>query len=131
MRNAIVNLFGLSVFVCSCNVFAVEKVELSVDKCKGKAVVEVVTFSVNTHVSAAQLIAAASKINSDLAKQAGFISRDLAYNKAGEWVDIIHWRNLASAESAAQNMMENEKAGEFFSLIDQSKMKMVHYCVAK
>ena len=131
MKSVMVKLFGLSVLVCSTSAFAVDKIEPSADKCKGKAVVEIVSFAVNTGVSEAQLIAAANNINADLAKQAGFISRNLAYDKAGEWVDIIHWRNLVSAESAAQHMMQNEKAGEFFALIDQSKMKMVHYCAAK
>lgn len=131
MKSVMVKLFGLSVLVYSSAVFAAEKVEPSADKCKGKAVVEIVTFTVNSGVSETQLIAAANKINADLAKQAGFISRNLAYDKAGEWVDIIHWRNLASAESAAQHMMQNEKVGEFFALIDQSKMKMAYYCAAK
>ncbi len=131
MKSVMVKLLSVSMFVCSSGVFAAEKVEPSADQCKGKAVIEVVSFAVNAGVSEAQLIAAANQINADLAKQAGFISRNLAYDKVGEWVDIIHWRNLASAESAAQHMMQNEKAGEFFALIDQNKMKMVHYCAVK
>lgn len=131
MRVVVVKLFCVSALMCSSCVLAAEKVKPLVDKCKGGVTVEVVTFALNVGVSESQLVNAAYKINADLAKQPGFISRNLAFDKKGEWVDIIHWRNLASAEAAAQNMMQNEKAGEFFSLIDQNKMKMVHYCAAK
>lgn len=131
MKSIMVKLFSLCVLVYSSNILAADKLEPSADKCSGKPVIEVVTFAVNAGVNEKQLLAAANKINSDLEKQAGFISRNIAFDKTGEWVDIIHWRNLASAESAAKNMMQNEKAVEFFSLIDQNKMKMVHYCAAK
>lgn len=131
MKSVMVKLFSLCVLVYSSNVLAADKLESSADKCSGKPVIEIVTFAVNAGVNEKQLLVAADKINSDLAKQAGFISRSLAFDKTGEWVDIIHWRDLASAEAAAQHMMQNEKAGEFFSLIDQNKMKMVHYCAAK
>lgn len=98
------------------------------DKCLGKPVIELVTFSVNKGVTDAQIKLAAKNVTPSLKKLSGFKSRSFVHDQNGKWVDIVYWENIKSALSASESMMKNEMALSFFSLINQKDMNMMHLC---
>ncbi len=105
-----------------------ESVKTPGNKCSGKPVVEIVIFNVNKGVTNEQVQLASKNIMPDIKEMKGFESRELITNKEGKWVDIVHWSSLESALAASQLMMKNKNALSFFSLIDQNRMSMMHFC---
>lgn len=126
MKTFVVNL--VSLFLSGVTTIAMAE-SRGAENCKVGTVVEVVSFSLQKGLAEAEFLVESNGINSELAKQAGFISRQIAVDERGEWIDIVKWRSLESAKIAADQMMANPKAAKFFSSIDQSTIKMVHYCL--
>lgn len=94
-----------------------------------KMVMEVVTFRANSGINVKEMSDAAQAINPWLETQPGFISRRLGINHDGNWIEVISWRNMESAEAASANMMRAEGAGAFMDAIDKSSITMHHYDV--
>jgi len=81
--------------------------------------VEWAPFIINEGISDQQLIAAADQVNSlFLAKQAGFIKRELIKKSATEYADIIHWQTKADAVSAGEKVFNCAECNEYFKLMN-------------
>lgn len=89
--------------------------------------IEVVIFKAKTGVTDSQLQAAASAITPILSAMPGFIRRDLGESEGGDYMDVIHWQDLAAAEAAAEKVMTIAQCVAFFDLIDQSQMQFMHF----
>ena len=87
---------------------------------------EMVEFRGKEGVSSAEMLDKASRLHGVLADMDGFIERHLAQGDDGKWVDLVYWRDLASARAAADAVMKIPAAQEFFALIDQESMRFVH-----
>ena len=89
--------------------------------------IEVVIFRANSGVSDSQLQTAALAVTPILKKMPGFISREFGASEDGQYIDVVHWKDLPSAKSAAEKVMGIPLCGEFFNLIDQTQMQFMHF----
>jgi hypothetical protein len=89
--------------------------------------IEVVIFKARSGVSESQLQTAALAITPILKEMPGFISREFGTSENGQYIDIVHWKDLPSAKAAAEKVMGIPKCGEFFGLIDQNQMQFMHF----
>ncbi len=96
--------------------------------CNDKPVVEVVTFSLATSSVVTDLRVSAAAVDKELRKMPGFKSRRLMQSDGSGWVDMVQWKNLSSAKSAAQKMQDNPVALAFFAHIDPASVTINYYC---
>lgn len=89
--------------------------------------IEVVVFRAKTGITPEQLKSAALAVTSVLSSMPGFIAREFGASEDGQFVDIVHWKDIASAERAAEKVISIPVCGEFFGLIDQSQMQFMHF----
>ena len=89
--------------------------------------IEVVIFKAKPGVSDSQLRTAALAVTPILKEMPGFISREFGTSEDGQYIDIVHWKDLPSAKTAAEKVMKIPKCGEFFGLIDQNQMQFMHF----
>ncbi|MNQ27704.1 hypothetical protein D3C85_409660 [compost metagenome] len=93
-----------------------------------KPVIEVVTLSLKKGVSYAEFAPVDSAVGSEhVAHQPGFISREAAAGKDGEWLVIVHWRSVADADASMASFSSAPAAQKFVSLINPATMVMKRY----
>ena len=88
-------------------------------------IIEVVWFKANSKVTEAQLATAAQGLAPVLAARDGFIGRELAHD-GEQWVDIVHWRDLAAAQAASEAVVAIPACQRFFAMIDHDSLRMLH-----
>lgn len=89
--------------------------------------IELVVFSAKAGVTDAELKAAALSISPILEKMPGYLSREFGASGDGQYVDIVCWKDPASAKTAAQQAVNIPECQKFFTLIDQNKMQFSHF----
>lgn len=89
--------------------------------------IEVVIFRTKSGVSDSQLQTAALAVTPILKEMPGLISREFGTSEDGQYLDVVHWKDLPSAKAAAEKVMGIPKCGEFFGLIDQDQMQFMHF----
>lgn len=95
-------------------------------------VIELAQFKAKLGVSDAQVLAASQEAHDGfLAKQKGYVSRELLKSSEGEWVDIVHWETMEDAQAAMNSFMVHQSTKKFGEVIDPSSIKMMHLEVAK
>lgn len=95
-------------------------------------VIELAQFKAKPGVSDEEVLAASQEAHDGfLAKQKGYVSRELTKSSEGEWVDIVHWETMEDAQAAMQNFMGSPSTKKFVEIIDDSSVKMMHLGVAK
>lgn len=93
-----------------------------------KPVIEVVTLTLKNGVSYAEFAPVDKAVGSEhVARQPGFISRESAAGKNGEWLVIVHWRSVADADASMASFSSAPAAQKFVSLIDPATMVMKRY----
>lgn len=92
-------------------------------------IIEVVQFKTKKGISEKELMAAALAIEPVLEKLKGFIKRSFAKSQDDEWLDMVYWIDLESAEHPAEEVQKNDKCLAFFALIDEKTMRFKHYQV--
>ncbi len=90
-------------------------------------VLEVVEFYQTKQSSKEGFLAAAQKALSFAKSLEGFISTELAQDGDGKYINVVKWRDMECAKSAAQNFMTYAEVQDFISVIDPEGMKMHHY----
>lgn len=88
-------------------------------------VIEVVLFKAKAEIAYPQLEAAAHVLAPVLAQCDGFIGRELAHD-GEQWVDIVHWRDLAAARAASEAVVAIPACQRFFAMIDRDSLRMLH-----
>jgi len=91
------------------------------------SVIEVVIMKVKSGISDNEFLQAAKSVDETVSKLPGFISRDLAKDENGNWIDIVHWSDMESAKNAAEAIMQSQTCGIFFGMINEQSMKMYHF----
>lgn len=95
-------------------------------------VIELAQFKTKTGISDSEILVASQEVHDGfLAKQKGYISRELLKSADGEWVDIVHWETMKDAQAAMQNFMGSPSTKKIVEVIDDSSIKMMHLEVAK
>lgn len=93
---------------------------------KPKAI-EIVLFEINPGYTEKEATTALSSLNDIIKLYYGFIERITAKNENGKYMDIIYWRDIKSAKSAAADITQNEKAAAIFSIIKPQSVQMYHF----
>ncbi len=88
--------------------------------------VELAYFKQNNGVSEQQILRAAKAMESTIEKWQGFKSRELVHLGENKWVDIVHWRDMESAQAAAHKAMNSSVCLTFFALIESTQEDMHH-----
>jgi hypothetical protein len=90
-------------------------------------VLELVVFKLRDGVTREQFLATNDAVSTWARQQPGFISREQAYDAAGDrWIDLIWWRTIEEARAASEAAMTSESCAPMFSLIDDDATLMVH-----
>ncbi len=91
------------------------------------SVTELVVFKTLPSVQAAAFHSCAENSTRFLRTCPGFVARHLTRSEeSGEWIDVVLWTDLASAEAAAQRFLSAPEAGEFMACIEPSSVQMRH-----
>jgi len=90
--------------------------------------IELVLFKVNEGLSDDEVLKAATALNECVKIEQGFIRRRFAKSEEQNlWMDLVLWTDMESAQKAAKNVMKNETAQHFFSMINESSMQFIHF----
>lgn len=92
-------------------------------------VIEVAKFRKKADVSEGEFLAAMRSIDSFAEKQPGFISREMGPDGRGGWIDVVKWRDQASAHAAMKAAEKSEICAKAFSLLDPKFEEMNHITV--
>jgi hypothetical protein len=81
-------------------------------------IVEWAPFRLQPGVTDSQLLDASDALQRDfLELQDGFIARDLLRGPDGQWVDLVHWRDEASANAVMGKIAGSEACQAYFHLM--------------
>lgn len=92
-------------------------------------VIEIAKFRKKTGVNDAEFKRAVAAIDQFAGQQAGFISRDTGPDEKGVWIDVVRWRDMASARAAARAAEKSEICVKAFRLLDPKFEEMNHITV--
>jgi len=80
--------------------------------------VEWAPFTLADGADEERLLRASEALQEDfLARQAGFIRRELLRGPDGQWVDMLHWESTEAAEAAMRNVAGSSVCQEYFHLM--------------
>lgn len=89
-------------------------------------IVEITIFRTRPDLDEAVFLAADAAFNEALKAMGGFIRRELLKGDAHQWVDIIHWNSLESAQHSANTIATHPSAQTFIQMLDSSENTMLH-----
>jgi hypothetical protein len=91
-------------------------------------IVEVIHFRPVADADPDELIREDARVGHEYTpKQPGFIDRQSGKNDNGDWVVIVHWEDVASAEASMAAFPKDPVATRFIELMDSSTFTMVRY----
>ena len=91
-------------------------------------VFEIVSTKFKEGTSIEEQKRAMAKLNDVVKQFEGFKSRDYYYSADnGRWIDFVVWSDQELAVKASESAMNDPKAGEVFSLMDENTMIFSHY----
>jgi hypothetical protein len=83
-----------------------------------RPVVEWAPFRLLDGVTEQALLEASETLQRDfLARQRGFVRRELLRGADGQWVDLVHWEDDAAAQTVFATAMESPVCAEYFKLM--------------
>jgi heme-degrading monooxygenase HmoA len=88
---------------------------------------EVVIFKAKAGINPEQVQRAANAAEPHIRQMPGFVERHFGTREDGTFIDLVHWQDQAAAEAAAEKVMQMPEFGEFFALIDDSTVQMMHF----
>lgn len=91
-------------------------------------VFEIVSTKFKEGISIEEQQRAMANLNEVVKQFEGFKSRDYYYSADnGRWVDFVVWSDHELALKASESAMSDPKAGEVFTLMDESSSIFSHY----
>ena len=85
---------------------------------RGAEVIEIAPFRVREGVTEARLLEASEAIQRDfLARQPGFVRRELARGEDGRWADVVYWADGPAAEAAMAAAAASPACRAYFELM--------------
>ncbi|MBX2850699.1 MAG: hypothetical protein KTR15_03015 [Phycisphaeraceae bacterium] len=80
--------------------------------------VEWAPFEVVHGVSEETLLQASERVQHEfLAKQKGFVKRELLKGSGNLWVDVVHWASKEDAQLAIEDAASSQVCGRYFELM--------------
>jgi hypothetical protein len=89
-------------------------------------ITETVLFRLNPGITDDAFLAAAGGVGAVLDRTEGYVGRTLGRTADGEWIDIVRWTDLASAERAMEVIMTAPECHAMMAAIDASTIVMRH-----
>lgn len=84
-------------------------------------IIEFAPFMLAEGVDEPTLLAASDALQAEfLARQKGFLKRDLLKTDDGKWADVLYWDSRESVEQAMQNALSHPAALGYFQLMAQA-----------
>ena len=93
------------------------------------AVVEVVRFRLAQGAGEAAFLAENRKAQEFVAKQPGFVGRELARGDDGGWLVIVRWDSAADADASFAKFVAAVEMKPFMDLLDAASMEAGRYTV--
>jgi len=90
-------------------------------------IIEMVLFKVKEGIEIEFAQKELIKINDFLAKQEGFISRKISLSDDEQFLDIVYWTDMESANAAVEKSMRNPDLLKIFSIIDEDTQIFKHF----
>jgi heme-degrading monooxygenase HmoA len=91
-----------------------------------RPVVELVIARLVEGVSQQDYTNAAAALELDLRNLPGYLSRQLAFEPRGLWVDIVYWNSLEQAMAVAQAFRRLESARPVEAMLDPASVRIYH-----
>lgn len=92
------------------------------------SVIEVATFQLKPGVTAEVFRPLDHAVEVEhVSLQPGFVSRESAAGKDGEWLVVVHWRSLNDAEASMNSFASVRAAADFMAKIQPDTMVMKRY----
>lgn len=83
------------------------------------AVIEWAPFTIGPGVSEEQLLEASEALQSEfLARQPGFVRRELLRGENREWCDLVYWEDAAAARAAVEQAASSGVCLRYFQLME-------------
>jgi hypothetical protein len=89
-------------------------------------VVELVVFGLKEGVAREQFLDTVGAASAWVGTQPGFISDQLYAAGDGRWIEIVRWKTLEHAESAAQAAETDPACAPMFGLVDMDDQVFLH-----
>jgi len=89
-------------------------------------IIEQVSFQSHPDVNAAALQAESALFDRLLEKLEGFIQRFLARQDDGTWVEVVFWRDMASAEQALDIFLNDPATEKLRAMVDSDSVKITY-----
>ncbi|WP_218064329.1 hypothetical protein [Nguyenibacter vanlangensis] len=94
----------------------------------GAPIIEVVTATLRSDVTVAQMEAIDHEIGTNLiAKRPGFVSRESAPGSDHSWLAIVHWRSVADADASMESFSSAPISAKFMAMIVPGSLVMKRY----
>ncbi|EDZ45788.1 conserved hypothetical protein [Rhodobacterales bacterium Y4I] len=91
-----------------------------------KHAAEIVTFKLAEGVSPAAFTELMQRTEAFVRAQDGFVTRQLSRGADGSWTDYVVWKDMATAQQAAQAFMQQEFAPDVVAAIAPDSAAMRH-----
>lgn len=90
-------------------------------------VVELVVWKAAEGVSEQEAQEAIKGLNAFVSEQPGFVSRKTGISEDGQFVDVVLWTDLQSAQTASEKGMKLEEMQKVMRTIDETSMLFKHF----
>lgn len=91
-------------------------------------VIEIATFDLNEGVSASDFAVYDQAVEEQhVALQPGFVSRETGFNEDGQWLVVVHWDSVASADASMSSFATAPAAADFMANLQPATMAMKRY----
>lgn len=91
-----------------------------------KTVAEIVTFQLNDGVDVETFEYAAAHTAPVIRANGGCLARHLTCDADGLWTDIVIWKDMETAENAAETVVNDPAFAPFGAMIDPTSVSMRH-----
>ena len=82
------------------------------------SVLEVVLFTLIAGSDERAFLDSVREMEPVLARNKGYIMRELNKTEDGKWVDMVHWESVDEAAEAIRSVMQSQEGKQFASMID-------------
>lgn len=90
-------------------------------------VVEFVRFKLAQGAGEAAFLEENKKAQAFVARQPGFVSREIARGEDGGWLVLVRWNSAADADASFSKFVAAEEMKPFMDMLDGSSMEAGRY----
>ena len=87
---------------------------------------EIVIYRLKPEVDRKRFLEISTQATEWLRRRPGYLGRELLEDDSGLWVDLVRWRTIENALSAASAFMEVPQAAAFMAAVEPETITMLH-----